>query len=34
MIADLVKRYEQRPFSPYMPQKPLSVPAGDPIGQP
>ena len=33
-LADLAKRYEGRPFSPYTPQKPLPVPAGDPIGQP
>ena len=29
-----VERYAQRPYSPYTPQKPLPVPAGDPIGQP
>ena len=28
----MVKRYQERPFSPYTPQKPLPVPAGDPIG--
>ena len=33
-VADVVKRYKERPFSPYAPQKPLPVPAGDPIGQP
>jgi len=31
-LLALVKRYEERPFSPYTPQKPLPVPAGDPIG--
>ena len=31
-LRDLVKRYEERPFSPYTPQRPLPVPAGDPIG--
>jgi hypothetical protein len=31
-LRELVKRYEERPFSPYAPQKPLPVPAGDPIG--
>lgn len=31
-LRDLIKRYEDRPFSPYTPQKPLPVPAGDPIG--
>ena len=29
-----VKRYAQRPYSPYTPQKPLAPPPGDPIGQP
>lgn len=33
-LTDVVKRYRERPFSPYAPQKPLPVPAGDPIGQP
>jgi len=31
-LRDLIKRYDARPFSPYTPQKPLPVPAGDPIG--
>ncbi len=31
-LLALVTRYEERPFSPYTPQKPLPVPAGDPIG--
>ena len=31
-LRDLIKRYDARPFSPYAPQKPLPVPAGDPIG--
>jgi hypothetical protein len=31
-LRDLIKRYEERPFSPYTPQKPLPVPPGDPIG--
>ena len=33
-LTDTVKRYKERPFTPYVPQKPLPVPAGDPIGQP
>lgn len=31
-LRALVKRYDERPFSPYTPQKPLPIPAGDPIG--
>ncbi len=31
-LRALVERYEDRPFSPYTPQQPLPVPAGDPIG--
>jgi hypothetical protein len=32
-VTDAVTRYRDRPFTPYVPQKPLPVPAGDPIGQ-
>ena len=32
MLKDLVSRYQARPFSPYAPQQPLPLPAGDPIG--
>ncbi len=31
-LRGMVTRYQERPFSPYTPQKPLPVPAGDPIG--
>ena len=31
-LRGLIDRYAERPFSPYTPQKPLPVPAGDPIG--
>jgi hypothetical protein len=31
-LTEVVKRYRERPFTPYVPQKPLPVPAGDPIG--
>ncbi len=31
-LRALIDRYTERPYSPYTPQEPLPVPAGDPIG--
>ncbi len=31
-LRALIDRYKERPYSPYTPQEPLPVPAGDPIG--